>query len=59
MTSRVNHYAGLISNRNRRSKYEGCKYVRICGGTARLLTHSEIAEFKAGIDKIVSKREAR
>ena len=43
-------FPGLRSVANFRSKYAGCEYVRIGGGTARKLTAREIAEFRAAID---------
>lgn len=58
MSSRVSQYAGLISNRNRRLKYEGCEHSKVRGITVRLLTASEISEFKARIETIITSRSA-
>lgn len=54
MSSRVSQYAGLASNRNRRLKYEGCEHSKVRGITVRLLSPSEIDEFKAHINRIIN-----
>jgi hypothetical protein len=55
MSSRVSHYKGLISNRNRRLKYGGCEYVDVYrgGNKARLLTPAEVDEFRAHIQRLL------
>ena len=56
MSSKVNQYAGLRSNANNRTKYKGCEYREICGGTARLLTQKEIDEFRFHVEQVMSRQ---
>jgi hypothetical protein len=51
-------YPGL-RGRTYRNKYAGCAHSKIHGGPVRLLTASEIAEFRAYVEKVMSARPAK
>lgn len=56
MSSYVNRYAGLRGSRISRYKYQDCEYSKIRGLTVRMLTNSEIAEFRAHVDQCIERR---
>jgi hypothetical protein len=49
-------YPGLRGSRTYRNKYAGCEHSKLRGGTVRLLTATEIAEFRAHVEKVMYKR---
>ena len=55
-------YPGLRGSRTYRYKYADCEHSKVRGITVRLLTATEIAEFRSHVEKCMdkhSKREAR
>lgn len=52
-------YAGLMSRGSfTRTKYAGCTYVLIAGGTVRELMASEIAKFQAAVQRCIDAKDA-
>lgn len=52
-------YPGLRGSRVSRYKYAGCEHSKVRGITVRLLTATEIAEFRSHVEKCMDKRSKR
>jgi hypothetical protein len=52
-------FPGLRGSRIYRYKYAGCEYSKLRGITVRLLTATEITEFRTHIEKCMDKRSKR
>lgn len=52
-------YPGLRGSRIYRNKYAECAHSLVRGITVRLLTATEIAEFRSHVDKCMDKRSKR